>query len=257
MNIHTFLLIERTVNRVTQMLVNYKTQSVTFYEKNNNMKILRKIKRGLGFTCITICLIIYLKELYEVSDWRTINSYYSDEGDVLPSAENLSFAPKSDISLFFHETSYNGILTARKACAVEAAARAHPKLEVYVLFSAPVTNYNLETTCLAKLLRFPNVKFLRVHIAEFSKGTVVQSILLNDLKKSRFPIQHTADILRILTLNKWGGISLESDMIVLRPLDLLPDLNWIVQQGGKFVAPGLLSFAKDKVGSNVTSSILA
>lgn len=203
-----------------------------------------------------MCVIIFLKKLYTISYLNTIANYYSDEGDALPSAEDPSFAPEMNKSIFFHETSFKGELTARKACSVEAAARAHPKREIYVLFSAPVTDYALRTGWIGKLLQFPNVKFLRVHIAEYSKGTIIQSILLNDLKESRYPIQHTADILRMLTLNRWGGISLDTDMIIVRSLDYLPP-NWIVKQGQKYVAPGILSFSKDEIGSNITSSILA
>ncbi|KAJ8728405.1 hypothetical protein PYW08_016790 [Mythimna loreyi] len=219
------------------------------------MKKSRKTKRGFSFACITMCIILFVKELYMISYWNTIANYYSNEGDALSSAEDPNFTPKLNNSLFFHKTSYNGELNAREACSVEAAARAHPTREIYVLFSVPVTDHELKTGCLAKLHRFPNVKFLRVHIDQYSKGTVVQPILCNDLKESRYPIQHTADILRMLTLNKWGGISLESDMVVVKPLDILPP-NWIVKQSEKFVAPGIMSFSKDEIGTNITNSIL-
>ncbi|KAJ8729850.1 hypothetical protein PYW07_016888 [Mythimna separata] len=223
----------------------------------------RAIDRVLNRRCpklwhskeIRIQPITNCKDLYTISYWNTIANYYSDEGDALPSAEDLNFTPKLNSSLFFHKTSYKGELDAQEACSVEAAARAHPQQEIYVLFSAPVPDHELKTGCFAKLHRFPNVKFLRVHIAEYSKGTVVHPILLNDLKESRYPIQHTADILRMLTLNKWGGRSLESDMVVVKSLDELPP-NWIVKQGEKFVAPGIMSFSKDEVGTNITNSIL-
>lgn len=173
--------------------------------------------------------------------------------DVLPSAEDPNFSPKIR-SIFFHET-YNSRLTVRQACAVEAAARAHLNKEIYVLFSVPVTEYELKTGCLADLLQIPNVKFLRVHAAEYSRGTVVQSMLLNDVLQSRFRIQHTADILRILTLNKWGGIYLDTDTIVTKSLEDLP-ANFVAKESADEVASAIISFAKDEVGTNVTKSII-
>ncbi|XP_063897391.1 lactosylceramide 4-alpha-galactosyltransferase [Helicoverpa armigera] len=179
---------------------------------------------------------------------------YSIIEDSLPSAEDPSFVPGAK-SIFFHDTSCRGGLTIRQACSVEAAARAHPEHIIYVLFSCPVTNCAQKTTCLATLLEFPNVKFLRVDITEFSKGTAVQSIVLNDIKLSQYPIQHAADILRILTLNKWGGMYLDTDMIVTRSLEHLPK-NFVAKENLDDVASGILSFAKDGIGANITNKIL-
>lgn len=173
--------------------------------------------------------------------------------DALPSAEDPNFSPKAK-SIFFHET-YSSRLTARQACAVEAAARAHPNKEIYVLFSAPVTKYELRTGCLADLLQIPNVKFLRLHVAEYARGTVVQSMLLNDVIQSRFRIQHTADILGILTLHKWGGIYLDSDMIVTKSLEDLP-ANFVAKETKSDFASAIISFAKDEIGTNVTNNII-
>ncbi|XP_026729061.1 lactosylceramide 4-alpha-galactosyltransferase-like isoform X2 [Trichoplusia ni] len=140
------------------------------------------------------------------------------------------------------------------ACSIEAAARTHPKREVYVLFSAPVSENVLKRSCLAKLLQFDNIKAARVHIDMYAKGSTIEPILL-DLDESNYPIQHTSDILRILTLNKWGGIYLDTDMIVVKSLDELPP-NWVAKQSDFSLASGILSFAKDEVGRNVTKRIL-
>ena len=203
-------------------------------------------------TAIFIVMLLYNKQ-WTVKQ-NSLQCHYFETEDALPSAETPRFSPKAK-SIFFHETSCRGGLTVRQACAVEAAARAHPEREIYVLFSAPVTNDKLETTCLAKLLRFPNVKFLRVHVAEYSKGTAVQSILLNDVKQSRFQVQHTADILRMLTLKKWGGIYLDTDMIVTRSLQDLPP-NFVAKENKLEVASAILSFAKDDVGTYVTNAVI-
>lgn len=219
--------------------------------------MLRKIfitRLRLYFIGTAIFMVTFIHTLLCAIKKSNLSCYESQIGDALPSAEDPSFSPKAK-SIFFHETSCRGGLTVRQACAVEAAARAHPRREIYVLFSAPVTDYELKTSCLAELLFFNNVKFLRLHAAEYSKGTAVQSMLLNDLKKSKFQIQHIADILRILTLNKWGGIYLDTDTIVTKSLDELPS-NFVAKETEKHVASGILSFAKDEIGTNVTNAVI-
>ncbi|CAH0696326.1 unnamed protein product [Spodoptera exigua] len=108
---------------------------------------------------------------------------------------------------------------------------------------------------LKKLRRFRNIKLLRIHLPKYSNGTLVQSLLLNGLKNSSYPEKHTADILKMLTLNKYGGVALETNMIVLRSLNDLPQ-NWILKRNEKYVAPGLMGFSKSEFGLNVTSEIL-
>ncbi|CAH0701005.1 unnamed protein product [Spodoptera exigua] len=200
-----------------------------------------------------VLIVILYKSIRFVIEWTT-PCHYSNWGDALPSAEDPTFTPK-DKSIFFHETSCRGGISIREACSIETAARAHPQSQVYVLFSSPVTNHALKTTCLKYLQEFPNIHLLRIHVAEFSKGSIVQSILLNDVKYSSYPVEHTADILRILTLHKWGGVYLDTDIIVTRSLEHLP-LNFIAEENYGDIASGVMAFGTDDVGRNVTGEVL-
>ncbi|XP_047024360.1 lactosylceramide 4-alpha-galactosyltransferase-like [Helicoverpa zea] len=215
------------------------------------MKRTLKRKPSLGFVFVLTFILMITKKLVQV-DWAKSKNYSNLEEE-LPSTENPVFAPKSN-SIYFHDTSHIGGLTPRQACSVESAARVHPRQDVYVLFSSPVAEDTLKASCLAKLREFPNVKFLRINISEYSKGTAVQSIL-NNLKGSIFRMQYAADMLKILTLYKWGGICVETDMIMIKSLQNLPP-NWIVQQYDTYVATGIMSFAANEVGRNITKAIL-
>lgn len=42
------------------------------------------------------------------------------------------------------------------------------------------------------------------------------------LRSSMFPIEHTSDFLRLIVLHKYGGIYLDTDVIVQKSFDLLP-----------------------------------
>ncbi|CAH0579511.1 unnamed protein product [Chrysodeixis includens] len=202
------------------------------------------------FTTILSTLIL---GLYVIINLNT-PCYLLNMGDWLPSAEDPGFAP-AERSIFFLETSCAGALSVRQACAVEAAARAHPQRQVYVLFSAPVSHYTLRTSCLAHLARLTNVHFRRLHVAQYPKGTLAETILLEALKQSSFPIEHSSDILRIVTLRKWGGIYLDTNMIVTRSLENLP-LNFVAKENAKRIATGILSFGKDASGTNITDAIM-
>ncbi|XP_022834154.1 lactosylceramide 4-alpha-galactosyltransferase-like [Spodoptera litura] len=217
-----------------------------------------KTRRNLIHLCCTLCLFIFLKELYSLQELDISNDYYIDE-DIFTHIRDVKFSPKAN-SIYFHVTSLQGYMKPSAACAVEAAARAHPRKEVYVLFTSPITDSDIVTRrymsiTLKKIQRFRNIKLLRVHLPEYSNGTVVESLLLNNLKNSIFPEQHTADIVKILTLNKYGGVAIDTNMIVLKTLSSLPP-NWILKENEIYVAPGIMGFAKNGIGLNVTSAIL-
>ncbi|KAF9794778.1 hypothetical protein SFRURICE_017468 [Spodoptera frugiperda] len=215
-----------------------------------------KTRRSLIQACCTMCLFIFLKELYSLQQVDLSTDNPNDKELKFPFIEDAKFSPKPN-SIYFHVTSLQGYLRPSEACAVEAAARAHPAREVYVLFTSPIVDYlkrNMRITS-RKLRKFRNIKLLRIHLAEYSNGTIVESLLLNDLKYSSYPERHTADILKILTLNKWGGMAVETNMIILKPFTRLPP-NWILKENEIYVAPGIMQFSKNEFGLNVTSGIL-
>lgn len=183
-----------------------------------------------------------------------IQCYGEFANDALPSVEDLSFSPKPK-SIFFHETSCRGGIDSRQACAVEAAARAHPDWEVYLLFTAPVNDVMLKKSCLVKLQQFPNVKIARIHVKGYSANTIVQSLVRRRLKQSLQTVKHTADIMKMLTLNKWGGVSIDLDVLVMKSFNDLPD-NWIAKESPFFLASGIMRFSKDQVGQNLTRDVL-
>lgn len=206
------------------------------------------------FLAVSVAALFVIYTLLDIIVSSNTPCYLMNSGDWLPSAEDPSFAP-AERSIFFHETSCAGTLRPRQACAVEAAARAHPQRQVYVLFTAPVTYYTLRTSCLAHLTRLTNVRFARVHVAQYSEGTPAQTILLEALKQSSFPTEHSSDILRIVTLRKWGGIYLDTDMIVTRSLENLPH-TFLAKENADNIATGILSIGKDFIGSNLTDIIM-
>lgn len=177
------------------------------------------------------------------------------EGDALQSADDPSFTPKPN-SIFFHETSCRGGLNSRQACAVESAARAHPRRHVYVLFNAPISDLVYQRSCIAKLRYFPNVKFARVHLAEYARKTPLESMMANSpFAESKWRVEHTADVLRFLTLYKWGGVYLDTDMIVVKSLTPLGH-NWAAKEDDSLVNVAAIAISMDHLGRKFADAIL-
>ncbi|XP_075973397.1 lactosylceramide 4-alpha-galactosyltransferase-like [Anticarsia gemmatalis] len=194
-------------------------------------------------------VILYLPELKD-----KLCCYFTIENDELPSAEDPRFSP-GEKAIFFHDTSCRGGIDSRQACAVESAARMHPNWQINLMFSSPVTEKTLRKSILAKLLQFKNIKLARVHIERYGKGTPVDSILAHSLKKSSDPIERVTDILRILTLHKFGGVYLDTEGIVIRSFDTLPD-NWIAKETETELSIGAMAFTSDGIGTSVTRAML-
>ncbi|CAB3253061.1 unnamed protein product [Arctia plantaginis] len=225
------------------------------------------------FLCLCslyVIIIIYSNDVYKklinngttekpvIIHWKKVKNkfdcVYSNKDDALPSVEDAELSTKNN-SIFFIETSCRGGINSRVACAVESAARLHPNRQVNFLFMSPITEQMLKTSNLKKLRDFGNIKLLRIHIKKYIKGTVVENILLKPLKRSKYPIEHASDILRIIALNKYGGVYLDTDSILIKNLDSLPP-NFIGKELPISISSGIIGLSKDAVGSNLTMGIL-
>ncbi|KAJ8728415.1 hypothetical protein PYW08_016800 [Mythimna loreyi] len=192
-----------------------------------------------------------------VIHWPPVNRYNIQcytvvSNDALKSIED--FSPKTK-SIYFHETSCRGGIDSRQACAVESAALSHPDWDVYLLFTSPVTETMLKRSCIAKLLEYPNVKVARIHAYSYTRKSAVSRVVSERLWKSSTPVQHSSDIMRMLTLNRWGGVTLDLDMLVMRSFNCLPS-NWIAKESPYLLASGIMKFSKNGVGRNITKKIM-
>ncbi|KAJ8729852.1 hypothetical protein PYW07_016890 [Mythimna separata] len=187
--------------------------------------------------------------------YPNISCHYIDAGDALsPIEDNLSIPLKS---IFFHETSCRGQLNSRQACSVESAARVHPQWQINVLFSGPVTDNILNNYgSLYALKQIQNIKFFRLHLLQYVKGTPVEDFVRGgSLNRSWWPVQHTAELVQLVTLYKRGGVCLDLDQLVMKPFEDLGD-NWVVRKSQKMLASCPLSISKDPVGRVVIDSAL-
>ena len=108
------------------------------------------------------------------------------------------------------------MLNARQACAVESAAKMNPNMNVYLLFVSPSKISNQSREMFHQLQSYSNVRIRHIKPEEYVKNTPLDLWYRSGvLKKSRWPRSHMSDILRYLTLWKYGGIYLDLDVVVI------------------------------------------
>jgi lactosylceramide 4-alpha-galactosyltransferase len=188
---------------------------------------------------------------------------YHHRSDSLPDVSDLN--PPKGKSIFFHETSCNSdlngkiVITSRQACAVESAARLHPNYEVYLLYVSPGI-FKFEgtesDTFLQTLISYKNVKIGHLDFERYVKDTPVEDLYKGGkIDKSKYPQSHASDVLRYLTLWKYGGIYADLDVIVIKSLEELAP-NYSGAQSDSLVAAGVMSFAPTGAGHKLATLAL-
>lgn len=177
-------------------------------------------------------------------------SCYSTPSYNLPFAHGRNFTPPAK-SIYFHETSCKGGLNSRQACAIESAARAHPNWQVNVLFLGPVKELSLKNSVLTKLQEFSNIKIYRINIVKFAEGTPAETMISKNIFLGKDSIQQASDVMKYLTLFKWGGMCFDLDVMVMKSFDSLAK-NFATRQDDHFVSSAVISLSKDKLGRNIS-----
>lgn len=231
---------------------------------------MRKLKRRIIYTLsVTLSISVlffiltppllinnkinYIYYMFHPED--SIYCYNVNDGISLKDISDVE--PKKDRSIFFHETSCNSylngnkiLLNPRQACAVESAAKLHPDHDVYLLFTSTgqIDEDNEDNNKLINALRnYPNIYLLHLNFTRYIKDTRIEFLYKNGhLKYSAYARSHASDLLRYLTLYKYGGIYMDLDVIVIKPLTDLSK-NFAGAESKKNVAAGVLRFtSKDK-----------
>lgn len=71
----------------------------------------------------------------------------------------------------------------------------------------------------------------------------------------RYIKSHTSDVLRYLTLWRWGGLYLDMDIVMLRSMETLP-ANYVAAESVRSLAAGVLHFAPSGIGRTVAENCL-
>lgn len=228
------------------------------------MRLRKRIVVAFVFSCILLTIYklcekretIKLKKHKSIKKNSSTSCHYLNTGDALLAVDKNYTV--TNHSIFFIDTSCTGTLNSRQACSVESAARAHPLWQINVFFCSPVTEYALTQShgSLATLQQFENIKFGRIHIAEFARETPLARLLKKQrFKSSVYPLENISNCLRLLTLYKWGGIYLDTDVIVTRSLESLGP-NWVGKEDARNVNTAVLALSRDRIGKELIEDLL-
>ena len=107
------------------------------------------------------------------------------------------------------------IIHPRGACAVASAANTNPDMTVYLLYTCSVRGgLGGSPEYVKQMLSYPNVKLWKLTVPEYMWGTPLQNWdFMGKVKSSRWPLPHSSDILRYVTLWKYGGIYVDLDFV--------------------------------------------
>ncbi|XP_037044794.1 lactosylceramide 4-alpha-galactosyltransferase-like [Bradysia coprophila] len=170
--------------------------------------------------------------------------------------------PTTGENIFFHETtcSSSGLvhLNSRQACAIESAARLNPDRHVYVLFASPVgfrDDSHLPKTIEA-LKTYPNVHLRNNNLWRYVQDTPLEAWLSDGaLFESKYLHEHMSDVLRYVTLYKFGGMYLDLDVVVQRNFDDLGK-NFAGDDSDIAIGCGVMHFDTDQLGRELSEECL-
>lgn len=236
---------------------------------NNKAKAFRYRKKlcinvAVCFLSLLICVNIWNRySVYRAKKcfgrWPALKPNIKYFDDIMRSTK----MPTKGRSIFFHETScsVDGIakLDSRQACAIESAARANPNRDVFVLFTSPV-GFREDATVSEPFFRalqlYPNIYVRNLDLWNYTRGTPVHEWMQTDkLFSSRYIVAHTSDLLRLVTMFKFGGIYLDLDVVVQKSFDDR-EINFAGAETKTSVNNAVLGFDHAGYGHEITAKLL-
>ncbi|XP_067125307.1 lactosylceramide 4-alpha-galactosyltransferase-like [Centruroides vittatus] len=119
---------------------------------------------------------------------------------------------KATDDVFFVETAGN-FLNLRQACSIESAAIHHSQSSIKVMILKDAD----DAYGLTKM--YPNIKVNRIDLNDTFEGTPLKTWFRNNQwATSKFRTNDISNALRIVLIWKFGGIYLDLDVVVLKPL---------------------------------------
>lgn len=106
------------------------------------------------------------------------------------------------------------------------------------------------------LQQYSNIHFNFINISSYAQDTPLESFIkIGKLDRSKYFNSHLSDVLRYLSLWKFGGTYLDLDVIVLKPLDSIP-ANYAGSESENFVAAGIINLEEAGFGHQVADMCL-
>jgi lactosylceramide 4-alpha-galactosyltransferase len=139
------------------------------------------------------------------------------EAEPVPGERHITFLETLCVLNDYFRVNQSGLaITQRQACAVASAANTNPDSKVYLLYTCSVIgNLGDSPEYVKQMLSYPNVKIWKLVISDYIKGTPLETWdFMGKVRSSYWPVVHASDILRYITLWKYGGTYLDMDFVI-------------------------------------------
>lgn len=119
----------------------------------------------------------------------------------------------------------------------------NPSYNIFVLYASQVGYRNTTPLPLIDALKtYPNVHLNYLNITRYAEQTPLSKWIKSGvLYKSKYVNSHTSDVLRYLSLWKYGGTYLDLDVVMLKSLDDQNPKNYAGAESKNFVAVGIIN----------------
>ncbi len=176
-----------------------------------------------------------IEEATRTSQWYQTRNEPLARPFKVPGPETVCPAFTSGDTKYIHfiESSGKECLTPRQSCGVESAARLNPHMNVKIYLNggqsgSPTWDELLMRpgqvrSCMFNQMlvsQFSNVEYVRENFTSMMQDSIFRSVV-ESVQKSQWSVVQTSDAVRLLLLQKNGGIYLDFDNIVFRPLHCL------------------------------------
>lgn len=196
--------------------------------------------------------------------WKTTNWFIEIFQSVHTQCVNLItiFYPKKE-NLFSEKwkkksSKYSSFLLPitiiRQACAIESAARLNPTRDIFVIFASPVgvKDNEMLPQFYNKLQTYGNVHVRNMNLWRYSFETPLFDWLKgNKLFDSAYLFEHMSDIVRAMTLYKYGGYHIDLDVIFQKNIDDLGE-DFIGDDWSTVVNGAVIHFNNYGIGREIS-----
>nr|XP_027235184.1 lactosylceramide 4-alpha-galactosyltransferase-like [Penaeus vannamei] len=187
-----------------------------------------------GWACFFLVWIVYPTHILTEMD-----RYGDGEEEPATAYRSLREQEPPLNSVMLLEGYNNTRLTLRMYCALESAARAHYPTPVVMFMTAKKLK---ETRLLESLTReLSNIQIVHLDVNKlFEKSPLAEWFTQRRWEESDWPLSHFNDAIRWLLLWYYGGVYLDLDVVVKRPLTELPNCTGL--ESSQWASAGVLKF---------------
>lgn len=144
----------------------------------------------------------------------------------------------------------------RQACGIESAAKWNLNRDIFILHVAKV-GFLSNDKIIRALLSYPNIQFRNVDLYNYTAGTLAEKWIKDDqILSTNYFDTHLTDLLRFVTLFRFGGVHLNMDFIIQKHFDDLPMNFAVIDDKKNLITNRILGINSNFIGHSFARQFL-